>query len=86
MVLDFCHTTALCAVESVGAAILSWAVLLYWANFILGLLVQCIVLRIMFVDRNSLRPKEKRGLKKRRYVEKYDCGQNLSQTKREKGS
>ena len=35
LVLDFCHTTALCAIESVGAAILSWAVLLYWANLIL---------------------------------------------------
>jgi hypothetical protein len=33
-----------------------------------------------------LGPEKKKGLKKRRYVEKYDCGQNLSQTKREKGS
>ena len=29
------------------------------------------MLRSMFVDRNSLGPKEKKGLKKRRYVEKY---------------
>ena len=27
-----------------------------------------------------LGPEKKKGLKKRRYVEKYDCGQNLSQT------
>ena len=30
-----------------------------------------LVLRNMFVDRTCLRPKEKKGLKKRRYVEKY---------------
>ena len=29
------------------------------------------MLRIMFVDRNSLGPKEKKGLKKRRDVENY---------------
>ena len=29
------------------------------------------MLRIMFVDRNSLGPKEKKGLKKGRYVENY---------------
>ena len=29
------------------------------------------MLRIMFVDRTWHRPKEKKGLKKRRYVEKY---------------
>ena len=36
LVLDFCHTTALCAIDSVGTATLCWAVLPHWENFILG--------------------------------------------------